>query len=369
MTHRPLVALVLAFAAGILLAAFALPLVAALLLLWLLLLGLFIATRRRFWAGVVILVAIALLGAARYKVATLVPASDVSHLAPGAVTVMGVVVSDPKVLDDPRSALPGLTRCVLAVRQVRAYANGRAVQATGSVEIRLPLPANSDPPAEISPATPLVGDMLRVHGRLETPSGPRNPGGFDYRATLARQGVYAILTARRAEDWQRLPSGGIGGYPWDRLASRLRQGVLARIARLLPPERAAALSGILLGARENLPPDLQDDFERTGTTHILATAGLHVGMIAGLLVLLLRLLRVPMQPRMALTLLALALYASMAGGRPSVTRAALLAGVFLAGYLLEREPDLLNTLALAALILLFWNPQNLFDAGFQLSFA
>ncbi|HZT41674.1 MAG TPA: ComEC/Rec2 family competence protein, partial [Chthonomonadaceae bacterium] len=331
MTNRPLVVLILAFSAGILAMAFARLLVVASLPLCLLLLGLFWVTRRRFWAGAAVVVAFGLLGAARYQSATFVPANDISHLAPGTVTVTGIVTSDPKVLEEPHPSLPDMASCVLVVRQVTDDADDRVIPATGSVEIRALLP-KSDSHTETVPQVPLAGDMLTVHGRLETPSGPRNPGGFDDRAYLARRNVYAILTARRAEDWRLLSSGRTGGNPWDRLASFLRQGILDRIAGMLPPERAAALSGILLGAREDLPPTLQDDFERTGTTHILATAGLHVGLVAGLLALLLRLLRVPMRSRILLLLAALALYATMAGGRPSVTRAALLAAVFLAGF-------------------------------------
>ncbi len=129
------------------------------------------------------------------------------------------------------------------------------------------------------------------------------------------------------------------------------------------------MNGILLGDRGDLPPALNVDFERTGTSHILATAGLHVGMVVVLLLGCLRFARFAHRPALLITMALLVLYALMAGGRPSIVRAALMASVVLFGLLLEREPDLPNTLALAGFILLAYNPQNLFEPGFQLSFA
>src|SRR5205823_14956360 len=101
-----------------------------------------------------------------------------------------------------------------------------------------------------------------------------NPGGFDYRAFLERRGIHATLTVRRPEDWRILRTEG--GRPWMRPVFALRRAVLQHAYHALPPLRAAVLNGILLGERGDLPGTLNDDFERTGTVHILATAGLHV---------------------------------------------------------------------------------------------
>ena len=131
----------------------------------------------------------------------------------------------------------------------------------------------------------------------------------------------------------------------------------------------ACSTASLLGDRGDLPGSLNEDFERTGTSHILATAGLHVGLVVGLLLVGLRAARIALRPALLLCFASLVLYALMAGGRPSVVRAVIMASVVLFGVLLEREPDLPNTLAVAALLLLVLNPQNLFEPGFQLSFA
>jgi competence protein ComEC len=216
---------------------------------------------------------------------------------------------------------------------------------------------------------PRYGDTISVHGLLELPTGPRNPGGFDYRTYLAHNGIHATLVALRPTDWQIVRNAGEHGNAILTFAYALRQAVLRHAHAGFPSDRAAVLSGILLGDRANLPAELREDFERTGATHILATAGLHVGLVMALLIGLFRTLRLLPRPALVCTLLCLALYIPMTGERVAMTRAAIMAMVYLGGVLLEREPYLPNTLALAALILLVGNPQSLFDAGFQLSFG
>jgi ComEC/Rec2-related protein len=157
--------------------------------------------------------------------------------------------------------------------------------------------------------------------------------------------------------------------PIQAAAYALRQGVIRQMRLGLSPEHAAVMEGLLLGARGDLHEDLNDAFERTGAAHLLATAGLHVGLLAWLLLGLMRRLRLPRRPALLAVFALLPLYAIMTGGRPAVIRAVIVAEVVLLGPLLEREPNLPNALSLASLILLLLNPHSLFDAGFQLSFA
>jgi competence protein ComEC len=374
MADRPLVALTIAFAAGIGLAAFALSLALTLLACFLILAILFVITRRPFWGIWTVLLAFALLGCARYYAAVPLASDDVSRFAPAEVTLTGIVQSDAEV---PQATPASQRRSVLLFLMARQITWGivetedaqTQVPVSGNVAVRLPLLPQNRATSVAPKEAPRYGDKVGVRGWLERPGGPRNPGAFDYRGYLARSGVYTTLTARRPEDWQIVGGQGETDNPWLRLAFALRQRVLRHFEAALPPERAAVLNGILLGERGDLPGVLNEDFERTGTVHVLATAGLHVGMVIVLLLGLLRLFRIARRPAYVGALLLLALYAAMAGGRPSVVRAVIVASVYLIGVLLEREPNLPNALALAALILLLFNPHNLFDAGFQLSFA
>jgi competence protein ComEC len=368
-SRRPLPLLTISFALGILIAAHAPILiwcVGAALLLALPLYGL---SRRPSWFLLAASCVLALLGALRYHAATLaVPQNDVARLAPALVTLVGVARTDVEPpLASSSSQSPPQGSCMLAVEEVEIAADAgiRRFPATGTVQARLPIAAQPGDDGG-SAKLPHGGDRLRVHGLLEAPPGQRNPGGFDYRDWLARRGIGALLTARRRADWQVT---GRETDPAGALSATLRRAVLDHCRLALRAEQAGVMEGLLLGMRSDLPPQVADDFERTGATHLLATAGLHVGLLAALLIPLWRFVRVPRRLALLLTIGAFILYGEMAGGRPSVVRAAIVASIVLLGIVLEREPDLPNALALAAFALLLIDPRNLSDPGFQLSFA
>src|SRR5205814_8131747 len=131
-----------------------------------------------------------------------------------------------------RSGAAGFT---LAWREVERGDGARAaVSGFAAARVRL-----TGTPAELG-----YGAAVVLRGRLETPSESRNPGGFDNRAYLARNGVYATLTARRPNDWNADAPGGLAGPTG--LALRLRDAALRRIGALLPPVEAGLLAGILL---------------------------------------------------------------------------------------------------------------------------
>lgn len=373
MTLRPLILFTLAFVAGVLAAA-SFP-----WLVWIgaaalaAMSGMLLLTRRVVWLPYALYTAVGLVGSLDYGFHTRMAVNDVATVAPRLITLTGVVESDVETLRRGTDSGPSTARLTLRTTQAAgtlSHANSAEETAplTGKVEVRLALrPILQD--TSVSQNTPRYGDTISVQGRLELPAGPRNPGGFDYRSYLAHNGIHATLLATRPDDWHIVTASGERGAPFLTLAYALRQAVLRHAGAGFRPERAAVLSGILLGDRANLPAELREDFERTGTTHILATAGLHVGLVMAMLIGLFRSLRLLPRPALVCTLLCLALYIPMTGERVAMTRATIMAAVYLGGMLLEREPYLPNTLALAALILLVGNPQSLFDAGFQLSFG
>jgi len=108
---------------------------------------------------------------------------------------------------------------------------------------------------------------------------------------------------------------------------------------------------------------------KTGTAHILAISGMHIGVIAAIFMFTFKMLPMDRRFRLGMTAILLIGYALMTGGRPSVIRATIMAVVLLGGYMFERESDSINLLGLAAFILLLMNPFYLFDVGFQLSFV
>lgn len=210
------------------------------------------------------------------------------------------------------------------------------------------------------------GDRLRLHGLLTRPQDAGNPGEFDYRAYLARRGVGAVLMVRDPSAIHKL---GVDGNPVVRAVLAVKEKLLAVSRATLPPEKAALVNGIVFGAQGQIDRETWQIFSESGVVHILSVSGLHVGLVMGGVLAMTGLLRLPVPMTAPLASGALLLYALLCGLGPAVTRSTLMALMFLWAHHLGRERDWPTTLAVAALISLFWRPLSLYDIGFQLSFA
>lgn len=218
------------------------------------------------------------------------------------------------------------------------------------------------------------GKHLTITGVLQQPQSKRNPGGFDYRAYLERQNVSGIIQHQGL-----LQIGKQAGF----LPLRWIESLRFRTERIIEYAyseqdtssnneislHAQLLKGILLGKRGDVPSETLDMFRNSGTFHVLAVSGLHVGLIALFCYLGLSIFRMPKKMVCLLTILGVILYACLVGFRPSVFRASLMAILFLFATIIDRDADIYNLLAVAALVLLIINPTQLWDVGFQLSFV
>jgi competence protein ComEC len=212
-----------------------------------------------------------------------------------------------------------------------------------------------------------AGDRVEALARARIPRNFLDPGAFDERGLLARQNIELTGTLRSAELLRKL------GTPHLTLAhrlARLRGNFLERLDALFArtPERAAVLRAMLLGDRTFVDSDLATTFQKTSAYHVLVVAGLHVAALAIFVVWLGRRLRLSLGATTLVTLAVLAAYVGIVQDRPPILRAALMATIFLLSRLLFRRVELLNTVALAALILLLARPAFLGDPSFQLSF-
>src|SRR5206468_4209630 len=136
------------------------------------------------------------------------------------------------------------------------------------------------------------------------------------------------------------------------------------------PEVQSFLSGIVLGLRHQRPEDIEEPFQQTGTLHLFAVAGLHVGIVAALLwMLVTTVARLPRKWATAIVIPLVFFYAAVTGLHVSSIRAAAMASILLGGLFFERKAFLANSLAAAAFFLLCWDTNELFSTGFQLSFA
>ncbi len=261
------------------------------------------------------------------------------------VRIRGTVLEGP---DPPRR---GSSRLVLAVREVEG------VKIPGRVAVLAP--AGSPLPSP--------GARVTVTGRLVPPRGPENPGQLDPRLRLARRGIshLLLLPARTSlrVDARASP------LSLRALAHRCRLALEKRLRRSPRRATAAVLQSLLLGRKADLPPRVVDAFRRSGTAHFLAVSGLHVGLVAAGLWLLLRPLLFPRRAAALLVAAAALAYAAVTGLRPPAFRAALLVLGAAAATALGRRPRPFPLLALAALVILALDPAAVFDAGFHLSFT
>jgi competence protein ComEC len=219
------------------------------------------------------------------------------------------------------------------------------------------------------------GDFLQFFARLRAPRNFNNPGGFDYCRYLSLQGVQATawVAAEKVQWTPEPPSWRFSGA-----LSRFRRQINRLLHQRLDPDTAAVLAALTIGERSGIDEALRNAFNRVGVGHLLAISGLHVGIVAGLVYALLWrgvgripgiLVRGWTRPAASLgTLLAVWGYALLAGLSPSTQRAALMITAYLGAGFFERERDLPNTLALAALVILVIHPPALFGVSFQLSF-
>ena len=353
MSRRPLLIWTAAFAAGIALGAehWLTPIAA----LCLATLGLAPLAARK--CSALTLIGLLLLGvsagALRLAAFGTAAPTDVSRLAdsPRPLTLAGTLASDPE--DRPGGRVTFFLDAGLA--QTRA---GTA-RVTGEVFVTVGQEAARSLKLD-------YGDTVRLTGLLTTPEPATNPGAFSWRDYLARRAVYCQMSVRRPGAAGVIDGGAPN--PFQSLAWRVRKAALKAIDGSLPLEKAAVLSGILMGRRTDLPPGLLADFVHTGTVHILASAGLHVGILVFWLEKLFQKLTLPRKVSAVLLVGCLVLYALVCGGRPAVVRAALMAALYFGSVLFEREPDGPTAVSAAALVILALQPTALFEPGFQLSF-
>jgi competence protein ComEC len=212
-----------------------------------------------------------------------------------------------------------------------------------------------------------AGDRVEALLRAQPPRNFLDPGAFDLRGYLAGQQIDVTGSLRSGELLQLVdrPRPTV----LQRLA-RARGGLLARLDSLFAgqPKIAAVLRAILLGDRSFVDSDVVTAFQKTAAYHVLVVAGLHVGALVVFLFWLCRRLRFSIGATSVLTLVVLAAYVGVVQDRPPILRAALMAALYLCARPLFRRVDLLNTVALAALVILLWKPSSLEDSSFQLSF-
>jgi competence protein ComEC len=355
--NRPLAAVVLAYAAGLLLAQFFQPPLVALFAVSFILLALvFVLGKLR---PFLIWPLLALTGWTNFAVRTaVISPHDLRGLLstePALATVRGTLAETPSqrvyVHDETESWR------TLARLEVTALAHGTNWQpASGQILVATP---------GTLPAGFFEGQPVEIAGIIAGPPIPVAEGLFDYRTFLQRQGIHFQLKAYSTDDWKLLSTNTTPP-----ISDRFLAWSQATLAHGLPAvdEPLKLLWAMTLGWRPALTSEVTAPFMQSGTMHIFAISGLHIALIAGILVAILRAAQLPRFACGAVIIPLIWFYTAATGWQPSAIRSTIMMTIVIGGWMLKRPGDLINSLAAAAFIILLCDPLQLFQASFQLSF-
>jgi len=213
------------------------------------------------------------------------------------------------------------------------------------------------------------GDHWRLLVRLKQPHGMHNPGGFDYEKWLYQQGIQATGYIRKSKQNHIISQKSWG-------IDRLREKLHSIISRLPGEHYQGLLEALTIGHKSAISSDQWQVLRNTGTSHLMAISGLHIGLVAGLVFFLVRrwvpvwLCKRSSAPQVAavFSLLAAGFYALLAGFTVPTQRAFIMLLVLMSAILIRRPALSINTLSLALIAVIMINPVSVLSVGFWLSF-
>jgi ComEC/Rec2-related protein len=272
------------------------------------------------------------------------------------VSVHGTLLETPHIKIVERDDRE-LERSLARMRVTELSRGGNWQPAAGEIMVTTPgtLPVNF-----------FAGQPVEVTGVIARPPPPLAEGLFNYREYLETRGLYYQLKSGSTNDWRmRMPALAVPP-----LTDRFLDWSRNTLALGLPVEDKPLrlLWAMTLGWRTAFTGDISEPFLRAGTMHLFAIDGLRIALISGMLVALLRVLQVSRGWCGVVAIPLIWFYTAATGWESSAIRASVMMTVVLGGWALKRPGDTLNSLAAAAFLILVWEPRQLFEASFQLSF-
>lgn len=261
----------------------------------------------------------------------------------------GQVAADPDVRGD---------KTYLKVATFKIKWDNKSLNVTGNVLVKI---------REVTYAFN-YGDVVQLQGYLNAPLSRRNPGLFDYQRYLSTKGIYGLVTLNGAQKIETIENH-TGNFFISKIIIPTKQFIEKVFEQTLDQPHQALLAGFVLGERRQIPEEIYEMFTKTGTLHLLAVSGFNVGVIVLFLLAIVKLLRIPKWINLIILLLGILIFSFITNNQPSVVRASIMAALFLLAFHIEREPNFVNIIAFAALLILFYSPLTFFDVSFQLSFA
>lgn len=222
---------------------------------------------------------------------------------------------------------------------------------------------------------PEPGMVVILTGHLSPPSGPVEPGGFDFQRQAWFDGLGAVGYTRTPVLALRPAAEGAAGLA----VHRMRMRISAAVQRMIPGEDGAFAAALMTGDRSGIGKATTEDLRASNLSHLLAISGLHMGLLTGFVYALIRFglalwpavaLRWPIRKWAAMLALAAgALYLGLSGGNVATERAFIMVAVMFLAVICDRRAVTLRSVAMAATVILVVRPEVLAEPGFQMSFA
>ncbi len=220
------------------------------------------------------------------------------------------------------------------------------------------------------------GDRISFYSKIRSIRNFKNPGGFDYKRFMAFQEIWGTSYSKGE---QIAVLAKIKKKKFSIPIEKIRCKISDHIETFCPVEQRGLLKALVVGKKNEIPPFIREGFNKAGVSHILAISGLHIGIVAtGAFLFFSWLLSFSTHVLLnawvkkgaaLLSLIPVITYGLISGMSPSSQRAVIMISVFLIAFLFEREHDPINTLSVAALFILIFDPTSLFSISFQLSFT
>ncbi len=296
--------------------------------------------------------------------------NDISNLVDNEqklATIRGLVVTEPYISNDQNWKFAKFkyggpaTSFYVKVTEVEATVGW--TKAAGTVWVRV-----NESVQDLK-----AGDNIQIYCQLNRFDPPTNPGQFDILKYMARKNVFIAAFVKSREGIKILSStrnvSRLGIFR--RLKNRIRQSAsraLLDTISLEEPSRGL-LEALLLGYRGNIDSNTYTAFQKTGLLHFISLSGMHLGILAGMVWWLCKTAGLMKPARAAICIIVIAVFLLIVPPRAPTVRAAIICCVFCASFIFRRHSNPINSLSLAAIILLLIRPTHLFEAGWQLSFG
>ena len=303
-----------------------------------------------------IYVMIFFVGAFRLYSQLIMPTNDISHYVRD-LPVEATIIA--KVITYPEKKIAKTTKYEFIAEANEILISGNKIPVTGEILVKLFDNNNKC----------FYGDIIVAKGKVFCPGVKRNPGGFDYAKNLKRKGIATLFTVNSEEDILKL---GVHVNFFGKIKLKilqLRNKVESLCDKCLKYPASGIVKAVFLGIKSGIDEKIKEPFENTGTMHIMAISGLHLGLATGLLLMVLNFRKGASLPVYFLMVIFIGLFVVFTGSRIPVLRAGIMFAITMTGRVLFRKTKIFNSMVYAAFIICFLMPQSLFMPEFILSFT